>query len=85
MRTKFLAGLAILSLTLVGAGRVWAQDSDQPSDENGAPDTVQPSDQPPPQQDVQPPAQQPPAPQNGQQAQTNANAPGVARLSLIHG
>jgi len=80
MKTRFLAGLAILSLALIGAGGVWAQDSDQPPDQNGGPDTVQPGDQPPPQQNAQPPA-----PQNGQQTDNNASAPGVARVSLIRG
>jgi hypothetical protein len=87
MKTKFLASFAILTLALMSAGRVWAQDSDQPPDESGGQNTVQPqpSDQPPPQQDSQPPAQQPPAPQSGQQTDNNANAPGVARVSLIRG
>jgi hypothetical protein len=85
MKTKTLASLAILTLALMGAGRVRAQDSDQPSDDENGQTTVQPSDQPPPQQDGQPPAQQPPAPQNGQPNQSNASAPGVARVSLIHG
>jgi hypothetical protein len=80
MKTKCLASFAILTLALMGAGRVWAQDSDQPPDESNGPNTVQPSDQPPPQQNGQPPA-----PQNGQQTDNNANAPGVARVSLIRG
>ncbi len=84
MKTRFIASFAILTLALMGAG-VRAQDSEQPPEDSSGGNSVQPGDQQPPQQNGQPPAQQQPAPQNGQQTDNNANAPGVARVSLMHG